>query len=55
VAKSPTEQIRDVAADVKVLHERDETRRREVERLTTKAEAVQAELAALRQENAVLR
>ena len=55
MAKSPSEQLREVASDIKVLYERDENRRRELERLIAKYEAAQTELAAARQENAVLR
>jgi hypothetical protein len=55
MAKSLTEQIRDVASDLRVMQERDEQRHRELERATTKSETLQIEVAALRQENAVLR
>jgi AcrR family transcriptional regulator len=55
VAKSPTEQVRELVLELKVLTERDENRRRELERVAVKAEATQAEVAVLRQENAVLR
>lgn len=55
VAKSPSEQIRELATDIRLAQERDEQRRREVDKVVTKVEALQAEVAALRQENAVLR
>jgi hypothetical protein len=55
VAKSPSEQIRELISDLRVLSERDENRRRELERVISKTEMLQAELATLRQENAVLR
>ena len=55
MAKSPSEQIRELVAELKILAERDENRRRDVERLTRKSEDLPAELALLRQENAVLR
>lgn len=54
MAKSPTEQIRELVADLEVLTDRDENRRREVEKLTAKVESLQAELAAERQERAAL-
>jgi predicted nuclease with TOPRIM domain len=54
-AKSPSEQIRELVSDLRVLSERDENRRRELERVISKTETLQAELATLRQENAVLR
>jgi predicted RNase H-like nuclease (RuvC/YqgF family) len=55
MAKSPSEQIRDLVTDLKVLAERDDNRRREVEKLTAKVEVLQAELATARQETATLR
>ncbi|MDY3554451.1 hypothetical protein R5W24_003575 [Gemmata sp. JC717] len=55
MAKSPSEQIRDLVADLKVLADRDDNRRRELEKLSTKVEALQTELAAERAERAALR
>jgi hypothetical protein len=55
VAKSTAEQLRELASDLRLLADRDDTRRVEVERLRDRADADRAELAALRQENAVLR
>lgn len=55
MAKSPSEQIRELAADIRVAQERDEQRRREVERVVAKVDVLQTEIATLRQENAVLR
>jgi chromosome segregation ATPase len=55
VAKSPTEQIRDLVVDLRVLSERDENRRRELERVILKSDSLQAEPAPLRQENASLK
>ena len=55
VAKSPTEQVRELVQELKVLAERDENRRRELERITTKVDCMQVEIADLRRENAVLK
>ncbi|HEY1189230.1 MAG TPA: hypothetical protein VGE74_16375 [Gemmata sp.] len=55
MAKSPSEQIRDLVSDLKVLTERDDNRRREVEKLSAKVETLQTELAAERQERAALK
>ncbi len=55
MAKSPSEQIRELATDLRVSQERDEQRRREVERVVSKVETMQTELAELRRENAALR
>jgi hypothetical protein len=43
VAKSSNEQIRELVSDLRVLTERDENRRREVEKLVAKVETLQAE------------
>lgn len=55
MAKSPSEQIRDLVADLKVLTERDDNRRREVEKLTAKVESLQTQLATEREERAALK
>ncbi|AWM36708.1 hypothetical protein GobsT_54490 [Gemmata obscuriglobus] len=55
MAKSPSEQIRDLVADLKVLADRDDNRRRELEKLSAKVETLQTELAAERAERAALR
>lgn len=55
MAKSPSEQIRDLVADLKVLTERDDNRRRELEKLGAKVETLQVELAAERAERAALK
>lgn len=55
VAKSPTEQIRELVTELRALAERDEYRRQEMERLTARADRRDDEIAALRQENALLR
>jgi hypothetical protein len=55
MAKSLTEQIRDLASDLRVMQERDDQRRRDIDRVTTKSDTLQQDVAALRQENAVLR
>lgn len=55
MAKSQVEQIRDLVADLKVLSDRDENRRREFDKLTAKVESLQAELTAERQERAALK
>ncbi len=43
MAKSSNEQIRELVSDLRVLTERDENRRREVEKLVAKVETLQAE------------
>lgn len=55
MAKSPTEQIREILADLRVLENQDKSRQKELERVIAKTEALQVELMLARQENAVLR
>jgi hypothetical protein len=55
VAKSPTEHIREMVVEIKVLAERDENRRRELERVVARTDALLTEVTTLKQENAVLR
>lgn len=53
MAKSPTEQIRELVVELRVLAERDENRRRDLERVTETIDTIRTELAASRQEIAV--
>lgn len=55
MAKSAAEQVRELVTELRILTERDENRRQDVERLVARLDRKDQEVADLRQENALLR